>query len=399
MIVKYGLPQKVIFCKECVQSNQRPGTSPEFLKKNLIVPTAEFDEHGVCLTCKYFKQKKKIDWILREKKLCELLDKHRRTDGRFDVIVPGSGGKDSIYVAHILKYKYNMNPLTVTWAPHIYTDIGKKNFYNWLNAGFDNILITPNPKVHKTLTKKAFLNLLNPFQPFIIGQKNAAPRIALQFDVPLIMYGENQAESHVTSEDDLTSPLMKSEHFSTKNPNDEIFLSGVSEKQLYSEDNISKNDLLFYRPLPLEKIKKKKIEIHFFSHYYNWSPQKNYYYSKQQTGFETNEDGRSEGTYTKFSSLDDRIDGIHYYTMFIKFGQGRATSDACRDIRDGLITREEGVNLVKKYDGEFPKKYFSEILNYINLSKEKFWERINLARSEHLWEYKNEKWKLKHIVS
>ena len=85
--------------------------------------------------------------------------------------------------------------------------------------------------------------------------------------------------------------------------------------------------------------------------------------------------------------------------MFIKFGQGRATSDACRDIRDGLITREEGVNLVKKYDGEFPKKYFSEILNYINLSKEKFWERINLARSEHLWEYKNEKWKLKHIVS
>ena len=101
-------------------------------------------------------KKKKIDWIEREKQLRDLLDKHRRKDGKFDVIVPGSGGKDSIYVAHLLKYKYEMNPLTVTWAPHIYTDIGKQNFYNWLNAGFDNILVTPNPRVHKILTKKAF---------------------------------------------------------------------------------------------------------------------------------------------------------------------------------------------------------------------------------------------------
>ena len=117
-----------------------------------------------------------------------------KKDG-YDVIVPSSGGKDSGYVAHMLKDKYGMNPLTVTWAPHLYTEIGWKNLQDFINiGGFDNILFTPNGTLHRYLTSLAFKNLLHPFQPFIIGQKIVGPLMALKFNVPLVMYGENNGE-------------------------------------------------------------------------------------------------------------------------------------------------------------------------------------------------------------
>jgi len=205
----HGLPEKVIFCKKCLISNQRPSSSPEFKKDSTQIKTVGFGEDGICDACRFYELKKQLDWNEREKRLANLCDRFRRSDGRYDVIVPGSGGKDSIFVAHILKYQYNMNPLTVTWAPHIYTDIGWRNFQNWLKAGFDNILITPNPKVHAIMTRLAFENLVNPFQPFIIGQRNIAPKIAINYDISFIMYGENQAEAH-NSFDENMSPLMPS---------------------------------------------------------------------------------------------------------------------------------------------------------------------------------------------
>ena len=112
-----------------------------------------------------------IDWELREKELIKLLDEHRKPKG-YDVIVPGSGGKDSAYTAHLLKYKYGMNPLTVMWAPHLYTQIGWQNFQNWMHVGgLDNILFTPNGRLHRRLTKLAFNKLLHSLQDFIVGQR------------------------------------------------------------------------------------------------------------------------------------------------------------------------------------------------------------------------------------
>lgn len=392
--VKYGLPREVVFCKRCVMSNQRPSTSPEFRKQDAIVPTAAFGDEGVCDACRYSESKASLDWDEREKQLLELLDQHRKTDGRYDVIVPGSGGKDSIFVAHLLKYKYGMHPLTVTWAPHIYTDIGWQNHRNWLEAGFDNILVTSNPKVHAILTRLAFENLVNPFQPFIIGQKVAAPRTALQYDVPLIMYGENQAECHNAMDENL-SPKMDPAHFTRQSGDANLFFGGESLEKL-PEYGIDLAEMNLYMPLDLEEIERKQVELHYMSYYVPWSPQYNYYYAKENANFQPNPDGRSEGTYSKYSSLDDRIDGQHYFTMFVKFGQGRAMNDACRDIRDGHITREEGVALVKRYDGEFPKKHFQEVLAYMGITEERYWEVIDGARTPHLWEKAGDEWVLRH---
>ena len=149
--------KKVIFCKKCVESNQRFLSSATHLdKKNEKKLRIDFSSDGICSACLYYERKKKIDWKEREKELVELLNKYRRNDGHYDVLIPGSGGKDSRFVSHVMKTKYKMNPLTCTWAPHMYTNIGWLNFQSWINNGVDNVLFTPNGQIHRKLTKLSF---------------------------------------------------------------------------------------------------------------------------------------------------------------------------------------------------------------------------------------------------
>ena len=158
--VKYGLPPEVKFCRKCVISNQRPNSAVEFQHaRDTTKKTIYFDENNICDACRFTEMKNaQINWEDREKQLWELCDKYRKNNGEYDCIIPGSGGKDCFYAAHILKYKYNMHPLTVTWAPNIYTDWGWKNFQSWIHSGFDNYLHTPNGRSHRLLTRMAVDN-------------------------------------------------------------------------------------------------------------------------------------------------------------------------------------------------------------------------------------------------
>ena len=393
-----GLPAEVIFCRFCVISNQRPSSSVEFKERvGDLKRTIEFDDEHVCSACRFNTEKDSlIDWELREKSLIKLLDKHRKSDGSYDVIVPGSGGKDSAFTSHLLKYKYGMNPLTVTWAPHKYTQIGWKNFENWIHVGgLDNILFTPNGKLHRYLTQQAFLNLLHPFQPFIIGQRIIGPAMAAKFGVKLVMYGENQAEYGNNIEENEV-PTMDQKFFSGTEPKN-LILGGKSVEQIIGEGQFNLNDFTPYIPPNVEYFKSKSIEVHYLGYYVKWDPQECYYYAVENTGFQANSE-RTEGTYSKYSSIDDQIDMFHYFTTLVKFGIGRATYDAAQEIRNGKITRDEGVNLVQKYDLEFPKKYFKEFLDYIDISEDQFNATIDSFRSPHLWSKESGEWQLRHPV-
>ncbi|QWE08962.1 N-acetyl sugar amidotransferase [Polynucleobacter ibericus] len=394
----FGLPEEVVFCKHCVISNQRPSSTVEFKhKQDEKKATIGFDDQGVCDACRYHEIKEKqISWEKREQALIALLDQHRRNDGGYDVIVPGSGGKDSAYTSHILKYKYGMNPLTVTWAPHKYTEIGWKNFENWVHVGgLDNILFTPNGKLHRYLTRQAFLNLLHPFQPFIVGQRIIGPAMAAKFGVKLVMYGENQAE-YGNNPDDNYVPTMDRKFFSVGDP-EEMLLGGKPIKDIISEGQFNLNDFAPYIPPSAEFLESKGVEVHYLGYYLKWDPQECYYYAVENTGFQSNSE-RTEGTYSKYSSIDDQIDMFHYFTTLIKFGIGRATYDAAQEIRNEKITRDEGVLLVRKYDQEFPKKYFREFLEYINISEKEFHETVDRFRSPNLWEKIDGEWRLRHQV-
>jgi N-acetyl sugar amidotransferase len=394
----FGLPREVQFCRSCVISNQRPSSTVEFKhSKNEQKKTIGFGDDGICDACRYHQVKAgQIDWKRREDQLVATLDKFRRNSGGYDVIVPGSGGKDSAYTSHILKYRYGMNPLTVTWAPHLYTDIGWQNFSNWVHVGgHDNVLFTPNGRLHRLLTRLAFKNLLHPFQPFIVGQRIIGPAMALKYGVELVMYGENQAEYGNDPNENFT-PTMDRKFFSAQDPF-QMMLGGVQIKDIIDEHGYTLNDFAPYIPPTAESLEKAGVEVHYLGFYLPWDPQECYYYAVEHTGFQANPE-RTPGTYSKYSSIDDKIDMFHYFTTLIKFGIGRATYDAAQEVRNGKITRDEAVHLVRKYDQEFPSRYYAEFLEYVGMSDPEFWETVDQFRSPHLWKRAENGWELRHVV-
>ena len=412
--VKYGLPQKIQFCSKCAISNQRPNSAIEFQhKKDSKKTTIRFDEYGVCDACRNAEKKyNEIDWEKRDYELVQLCNKFRSNNGSYDCIVPGSGGKDSFYASWLLKYKYNMNPLTVTWAPNIYTDWGRKNFDSWINSGFDNYLMTPSGKSKRLLTRLAVENLFHPFQPFIIGQKCLAPNIAILMKIPLIFYGENEAEYGNPIEDN-NDAKRSYDYFSSKS-DEELFIGGESIRSLKINYGLSQSDLAPYLPSDVKPLEDLNAEVHYLGYYLKWHPQSAYYFAVKNGGFKASPE-RTLGTYSKYNSIDDKIDDFHYYTTYIKFGIGRATYDASQEVRSEDLDRDEALALIKRYDGEYPERWSDEIFNYLSINKEEFplaskmFEEpimnkeyfdalTNQFRSPHLWKYVDSDWSLRKRV-
>lgn len=411
---KYGLPADVVYCKRCVISNQRPNSAVEYSHtKASLKKTIHLDEEGICDACRFAERKASgIDWAERDRQLRDLCDRHRRSDGGYDCIVPGSGGKDSFYASHILKTKYGMNPLTVTWAPHIYTDWGWRNFQRWIHAGHDNVLMTPNGRIHRLLTRLAVELLLHPFQPFMLGQKAIAPKMALLHKVPLVFYGENEAEYGNPIAD--TDSAKRDWSYFTASDQTTVNIGGVAISDLKEKFGLTQNDLLPYLPENPSALEAEKVEVHYLGYYLKWHPQGAYYYSVEHGEFEASPE-RTPGTYSKYNSIDDRIDDFHFFTIGAKFGLGRASYDAAQEIRSGEIDRDEGVALVKRFDHEFPRRFSDEILRYLSLPPEHFpeaskmFERpvidedyfltlVDNFRPQHLWQWEGNRWGLRHPV-
>ena len=140
----------------------------------------------------------------------------------------------------------------------------------------------------------------------------------------------------------------------------------ISVRELYEKYNLKLQDIKPFLPIEESILKEKEINIHYLGYYLKWTPQEVYYYAVENTGFKARP-FRTQGTYSKYNSIDDKIDDLHYYTTGIKFGIGRASYDAAQEIRSGDITRDEGVALAKKFDLEFPSRFSDELFNYLSL--------------------------------
>lgn len=384
------IPKKVLWCKRCAMSNQRPRIA--------------FNKKGICSGCEYNDYKNySIDWKKREIELLKLLDKYRSRNGSWDVVVPSSGGKDSGYVAHQLKYKYGMNPITVTWAPLRYTDIGRENLQSKIDNGFDNFLYTPNSIFHKKLARLCFEELGDAFHVFVLGQVNFPFYMAMKLKIPLVFFGENGELEYAGDAKHKDKPYKPAEEWTKQHFKgvtfDELIKIGKKNKEYFKDVNFKNLDLTYYKVPKLSELKKHNIKgKYFFSYYKKWTPQENYFYCASNTGFKPNPE-RSEGTYSKYSSIDDKMDGFHYYLRYIKFGLGRCTEEVSHEIRDKHLSRDEGIKLIKKYEGEFPKKYYNEFLNYLGITDKHFWNVVDSWRPKHLWTKKKSKWLLKHPIS
>ena len=383
------LPKEVVWCKRCVVSNQRPRVI--------------FNEDSVCSGCLNADYKNNVvDWEKREEELHELLESHRSKDGSWDVIVPSSGGKDSVFVSHQLKFKYRMNPLTVTWAPLEYTKIGRQNLDSSIKAGLPNFLFTPNGNFQRKLARLCFEELGDAFHVFVLGQVCFPFHMALKFRIPLVFYGENGEAEYAGDPEGADKPYKSSkvwsDHFFKGSSLRELIQYGLDNKDYLNEEDFTEDDLKFYEPPSEKEMEDLGIKgKHFFSYYKKWLPQENFYYAAEHTGFRPNPE-RNEGTYSKYASLDDKMDGFHYFLRYIKFGLGRCVDDAAHEIRDDHITREEAVALMDKYEGEFPEKYYTDFLEYLNIDQSHFWDVVDEWRAEHLWVKEGNYWRLRNPV-
>ena len=367
--------KNILYCKKCLTPSSRP--------------RVVFDEEGICNACINAMDKSvNIDWQKRRQEFLQIIDSYRSKDGSWDCIVPWSGGKDSSAVAYKLKYEYGMNPLLVTVSPQLPTEVGIYNREGMSKAGFDNMYFRPDQKIHRYLARRFFIERGDQKIPWTTTVNTIPIIMAVKLKIPLVFYaehGESEYGGKVLSEEskkmrDFTEVL---EHQIGDDPRN------------WTDDSVSEKDLNPYIYPDLDAIKSVDVKALYFGYFHKWSMFENFDYIKEKIDFKTHPNGRTPGTFTNWDSLDDKSDVLYYYMQFIKFGFGRAIRDASRMIQNGHMTREEGLKLAKKYDGEPVIEYFSDMLDYLNFTEKEFWEVVDKHRNPEIWKNENNTWILR----
>ena len=373
MVVGLLSKMSIFWCKNCLNASTRPRIT--------------FDERGFCNACVWNEEKKTINWSERQNIIENLLNHTNASN--FKCIVPVSGGKDGSYVSYILKKKYGINPLTVTIRPPLEHNLGSKNLKNFINSGFDHIHVTPNEKVMRYLNKYGFIEKGFPYYGWLISIHTAVLRVASNFEVPLIFYGEDGEIEYGGSQETKNQP------FYNINYQKKIYLEDGYYK-LIDKKKFSNNERYFFT-YPSDQ-ECNKIKITHWSYYEPWDSYRNYLVAKEQCGLLENEN-TNLGTFTNFAQNDQALYDLHAYMMYLKFGFGRATQDAGIEIRRGAMTRDQAINLVRLYDGLYPDNHIELYLKYFQLSRAEFDQIIDKWVNKKLFS-KDEKaiWKPKFNI-
>ena len=367
---------KISYCTECLMPDSRP--------------RIEFDARGVCNACLHAERKRVgIDWNQRRDEFLQYVEKYRPKTGPYDCIVPWSGGKDSSAIAHKLKFDFGLNPLLVTFSPLIPNEVGRSNREELLRLGFDHLFVRPNQKVSRRLTRRFFIERGNPKVHWDAGINAVPLQVAVRYKIPLVFYaehGETEYGGRV-----LDSESQKIRDFT------EVIEHQIGDDPLnWVDEEISTADLAPYLYPSAEDLSQIDVKAMYFAYFFKWSMKENYEYIKTKMRFNTAPSGRTDGTFTDFDSLDDKIDNIYYYMQYIKFGFGRCVRDVCRHIQNRQMTRAEGLELVRKYDHEYPASFLSESLEYMGFTENEFNELVDRHRNSEIWTQKDGDWLLTH---
>lgn len=329
-------------------------------------PDLFFNEEGICDACRSAEKKDQvIDWNERKKQFENIIEKYRSKDKKnYDCIVPVSGGKDSHYQTYVVKKIYGLNPLLVCFEQTHITALGRKNLENIRRLGCDLIYFKKNPDVYKKMVIEGFKRVGDNEWPNHVGIFTVPVNVAVKFNVPLIIWGEN-------SQLEYGGPATATENNYLDRRWLEEFggLLGNRVEDMVGVDGIRPEDLLPYQYPLDEDLKKVGVTGLFLGYFFKWDARKQLEIVRQH-GFNIKDDGPIEGTYTNYENLDESTVGLHDYLKFVKYGFGRATDHACLDIRNGRITREEGLDLVRKYDGKYPHYGIKSFVEYSGLKKQ-----------------------------
>jgi N-acetyl sugar amidotransferase len=342
---------KVSWCKNCLNMSTRPRIA--------------FDERGWCNACQWMEEKGRMDWAPRAQELRRLLDRYRSRSGGYDCIVPVSGGKDGSYVAYQLKHVHGMNPLTVTVRPALSLDLGDVNLGNFIHSGYNHIHVTPNTEVMRKFNKYGFIEKGFPYYGWLTAILTTIIRVALNFNIPLIFYGEDGEVEYGGSTETRNRALFDIEYMKR------VYLEGGYDKVIALLGEIPGSDLYFWRFPSDAELAGRELYLTHWSYFESWDPYRNYLIAKEKCGLQEKEEGNL-GTFTNFAQNDQALYALHTYLMYLKFGFGRATQDAGIEIRRGAMTRGQAVNLVRLYDGHYPEEFIGTYLDYYQMTLGEF---------------------------
>lgn len=348
-------------------------------------PRIGYNEQGVCNACVWSEEKQGvIDWSARWRELEEICERHKSRNPKFlDVICPVSGGKDSSYVAYMLKHRMGMHPLCITLKPPLSLPLGIKNLETFIEHGYDHVHITPNHDVGREIAKTSFIERGQPLMAWIMSVQTAIFKCAVLFDIPFVMFGEEGESEYGGSS--------KLKHKPTYDLDDSIkmYLSGNDPSRFL--DRFSEKDLYWWTYPTEQSFRALESEIAHWSYFENWDSYAHYLVAKEKCGLEE-EEVRCLGTYNNFAQTDTSLYDLHCYLMYLKFGFGRCTQDVGIDIRRGAITRKQALALVRRYDGEYPEPYIADYLGYFRMTQEEFDSVLDCWANKELFEKQNGRW-------
>jgi N-acetyl sugar amidotransferase len=377
------------YCKRCVYpANTKPG----------IV----FDEQGICSGCRTFEQKTifqdQIDWDGRRLLLKELLLEHsarqRVKNNPYDCIIPVSGGKDSHYQTWLIRKQFGLNPLLVTYNHTFNTPLGIRNLTNLVEKLDCNLLrFSTAPGSAIRMAKYMLKRIGDVTWHYHAGIMTFPIRAAVQYDIPLVVWGEEGFSELVGMHnlDDFVE--------FTKKKRQEHMMRGFEPDDLLAEPDcpLTRYDLApFFYPSD-EDIERVGVRGIYLSNYVPWNARDHAEFVIRELGFESAQS--RERTFNIYAKTDDlHANGLHDYLKYLKFGYGRATDDAANEIRHGRMTREQGIEMVMRYDHLRPSD-MDVFLRKSGLSEPQLLEMIEPMRDPSIWEMDPAgKWRIKDHV-
>lgn len=347
-------------------------------------PTIIFDDDGICSGCRYHESRKKIDWLERQKMLKEILDEHkdkaRKAGNPYDCIIPVSGGKDSHFQTHLMKTVFGMNPLLVTYNHTFNSRLGIRNLNNLVGKlGVDLIRFTANPESVRKISRYMLKTVGDLTWHYHAGIRTLPFQIAVKYKIPLIIWGEHgfaELTGLVTLEDMVEF---------TKWTRQEHDMRGYEAHDLINEESgIEEKDIFPYIYPSDEEIEELDVRGIYLSNFYYWDALDHAKKMKELYDFGIHP-GPREKTFILHGKTDDHANDVHDYLKYLKFGYGRATDDASMEIRHGRMTREEGIELIRKYDAVKPNT-LKTYLDFLQITEKQFYEWLGPMRDTDIWE-------------